>query len=156
MGPKLRLMLASYNELVEYWQNMPSYVTTLQGATVGDDEEIENFQNTRIRYPHLWVETPDIDFVGTDINPASRFNFTIAVIANEAMRTNKTENALLSDLHSILSEVFARVLADSDAGEFDLILRDEKSDPIRKWSGDNVFGWRMNISLEIPRSECLQ
>jgi hypothetical protein len=147
-------MFSTYNDLVDYFQTMPSTVVALRGATVGDDEEIENLQNTRATYPHLWVETPDIDFVGTDVNPASRFHFNVAVIANDPMLTNRTANALLSDLHGILSEVWARVLADSDDGLFDLILKDEKSDAIRKWSGDNIFGWRMAITLEIPRCEC--
>ena len=147
-------MLNSYKELVEYWETMPSTVVALRGATVGDDEEIESLQNTRAAYPHLWVETPDIDFTGTDDNPASRFNFNVAVIANDPMMTNRTANDLLSTLHGILAQVWARVLADSDNDYFDLVLQDGKSDPIRKWSGDNVFGWRMTISLEIPRCEC--
>ena len=147
-------MYTSYNDLVAFWENMPSIVVALRGATVGEDEEIENLQNTRVQYPHLWVETPEIDFVGTDDNPASRFHFNVAVIANDPIRTNKTANALLSDLHAILSAVFTQVLIASDAGDFDLILKDERSDPIRRWSGDNVFGWRMTITLEIHRDEC--
>jgi len=147
-------MFNTYAELVEYWADMPSKITTLKGATVGDDEELENLQNTRIKYPHLWVETPEMTFTGTDENPASRFHFNLAVIANDPTSTNKNANAVLSTLHGILATLYARVLADSDAGDFDLILKDEQSDPIRKWSADNVFGWRMTLTLEIPRCEC--
>ena len=144
----------NYSDLVAYFEGLPVSVTTIKGVTVGDDEAIESLQNSVINYPHLWVETPEIMFVGTDDNPASRFNFNIAVLVQATVSDRSAENTALNTAYNILTAIYARLLADSDAGEFDLVLKDYNSDPIRKWSNDNLFGWRTQITLEIYRNEC--
>jgi len=147
-------MYSTYDQLVAYWKAIPTVVSDLKGATVGNDEAIEDLQNTRINYPHLWVETPDIRFVGTDVNPATRFQFNIAVIINEGYRKADEANKKLSQALTILQSVWARLLQDGDEGLFDLILQDGEGDAIIAWSPDNDFGWRLQVVLEIPRMEC--
>lgn len=147
-------MLSTYAQLVAYFEALPTVVSDLKGATVGNDESIEDLQNTRIRYPHLWVETPSVRFVGTDENPATRFAFDISVIANDPLRKPTDANTKLSQTLTILQGVWARLLQDADEGEFDLVLGDAEGDPIRAWSADNAYGWRLSVQLEVPRYEC--
>lgn len=146
--------MTTYSELISYFENFSAIIQGLNGVTVGNDEAIMDLQNTQIRYPHLWVETPDVRFVGTDENPAYRFNFGLVIIDNDNLRTNQAGNTKLSAMLDLAAKVYEKILKDSDDDCFDLILNDNEGDPIRQWSGDNAYGWRIQISLEIPRCEC--
>lgn len=149
-------MFETYADLVDYFQtDMLAAVTDLKGVTVGADEEILNLQNSRIRYPHLWVETPDVGFRGTDHNPAKRFRFSLVVLTNEPAKTNAAANAALSAMLTLAEQVWAQLLADADAGDFDLVLDEAGGQPVRAWSGDNGYGWRLEpVSIDLPRCEC--
>ena len=146
--------MTTFSELVAYFETYPSLIPGIKGVTVGNDEAIMDLQNTRIAYPHLWVETPDIRFVGTDEDPRIRFSMGLVMIENENQRTNKQANAKLSATLNLLTQVYAQLLADSDEDLFDLILTDNEGDPVRAWSGDNAYGWRLDVQIEIQRSEC--
>lgn len=146
--------MTTYNELVEYLETMPAKITGLKGATVGADEEIFNLQPSRIQYPHLWAETPDVTFVGNDDNTGKRFALGLHVVTNEPKGTNKEANKRLSAMLTLAEEVYAQIVADADSGEFDLILKDDEAAPIRAYSADNLYGWRLEISIELPRCTC--
>lgn len=147
-------MYTTYEQLAAYFAALPTVVTDLKGATVGNDDAIEDLQNTRILYPHLWVETPPVRFVQSDWNPSTRFTFQLAVITNEPLRRPEEGNKKLSQTLAILESVWARILLDSDNDEFDLVLEEGEGDAIVQWSADNVFGWRLRVVVELPRNEC--
>lgn len=147
-------MMTTYNEIVAYLESIPALIPGIKSVTVGADEEVMSLQNSRIKYPHLWVETPAISFVGTDHNPGIRFDLGINILAGEGLKTNKAGNTRLSETLNLLSLLYTQMLADSDNDLFDLILKSDAGDPIRRWSADNVYGWRLEISIEIPRIQC--
>lgn len=148
--------MTTYNDLVTYFEALPDTVAALKGVTVGNDEAILDLQNSRIQYPHLWVETPEVVFTGLgDANPVKRFRFALAVIENDPAKTNAQANAKLSATLAVLEQVYARIIADAeDPGDFTLVYKDEALDPIRRWSGDNGYGWRGTIEIELSRCEC--
>ena len=146
--------MTTYSELVDYFEAMPSMIPGIKSVTVGADEEVMASQNTRIKYPHLWVETPMIRFTGTDENPAIRFSLGLNLIAAEGYKTNPEANKRLSETLNLMTSLYAQLLADSDADLFDLILSPADGDPIRRWSADNTYGWRLELAIEIQRLEC--
>lgn len=146
--------MTTYNELIAYFETMPVLVPGVKGVTVGNDEAIMSLENSQINYPHLWVETPGIRFTGTDENPGIRFSFGLVIIDQENQKTPAEGNNKLSSMLSLLTQVYNQLLADSDADLFDLILSDNEGDPIRQWSGDNAYGWRLDVQIEIQRVEC--
>lgn len=146
----------TYQEIVDYLHALPDHIAGLRGATVGADEDIFNLQNTRIQYPHLWVETPDVRFTGTDANPEIQFRFSMVVVTNEPKRTNPEANAALSRTLKMMEKIWAKLLDDADGDLFDLLLADSDALPVRQWSGDNCFGWRLEpVTIVLPRLECL-
>jgi hypothetical protein len=148
-------IFTTYAELITYFEALGTDVTELKGVTVGHDEDLLNKQNTQIRYPHLWVETPDVQFIGTDANPSKRFRFAVAVVAGEGTRTGSAANTLLSSTLTIMEKIWAQMLADADLGDFDLVLNNTDGAPVRQWSGDNCYGWRLSpVLIDLPRCEC--
>lgn len=147
----------TYSELVTYFEALPVAVTALESVIVGDDEAILSLQNAQVRYPILWVETPEVVFAGIgDADPVKRFRFAITVVENEPLKTNAQANAKLSDTLAVLESVYNQILADADdPGNFTLVYKDEALDPIRRWSGDNGYGWRGTLEIELERDECI-
>lgn len=146
--------MTTYNELVAYFESIPTLIPGIKGVTVGADEDLISMQNTRIQYPHLWVETPGLRFVGTDENPSTRFDLALVLIRNDASKTNPAANARLSEMLNLMTMLWAQLLADADADLFDLNLGPATGEPIRRWSADNAYGWRLEIAITIQRLEC--
>lgn len=148
--------MTTYAQLVDYFEGLTATVTGLTMVRVGDDEAIIEFQNSQIRYPVLWVETPSVRFTGAgDANPAKRFRFALVTLINEPKKTNSEANAKLSDALALMEAVYGEILNHAETtDDFTLVLNDADSEPVRRWSGDNCYGWRMEIELEIERDEC--
>lgn len=149
-------MFETYADLVNYFEtSIPAKVPDIKGVTVGSDEALMATQNSRSKYPHLWVETPDVSFRGSDDNPSKRFRFAMAVITNEPKKTPAEANRQLSDMLAIAERLWARLVHDADEGLFDLALEDSQGQPIRQWSGDNCYGWRLTpVQIDLERCEC--
>lgn len=148
-------MLATYNDLVAYFENMPALISGIKSVTVGADEAVLDGQTSNIRYPHLWVETPAIAFVGTDDNPAVRYSFALVILLNEGQKQNRVANQKLSAALNLMTSLYNRLLTDADNGMFDLVLSDAPGEAVRAWSGDNAYGWRLDpVKLDLPRDTC--
>jgi hypothetical protein len=149
--------LTNYIDLVEYFASMAHHVSPpIQTVIIGNDEAIANYQNSQVEYPLLWVETPSVAFVGTDWGPAYRFSVPIVLLTNVSDPTNDNHNQALSDALEAMECVWNQLLESADAAVFDLILSDtNNTDPIRAYSADNAFGWRMVVQIEIPRCETI-
>lgn len=147
-------MYKDYSQLVTYFQGLTATVTELKSVTVGSDEEDLNLQNSRIVYPHLRVDTPEIKFLNDDENMVSRYTFRVYVLSNEPKKTNAEENAVLSSMEKICRKVIRRLWTDADAGLFDLITGEKSADAVRHWSGDNVFGWWWTVVIDLYTDEC--
>jgi len=147
--------MTTYSELVTYFESLPNLVQGLAAARVGDDEAITELQASRIKYAMLWVETPSVRFVSPGDVPAKRFRFALVVLINEPKKTNAEANGKLSASLELLERIYAYILNDAETtDQFVLVLNDAESEPIRRWSGDNCYGWRMEIEIELERCEC--
>lgn len=147
--------MTTYNDLVAYFDGLPAKIAGLTMVRVGDDEAILELQSTRIKYPVLWVETPSVRFVDPGGVPAKRFRFALVTLLNEPRKTSAEGNKQLSDALALMELIFAQILNDAEStDEFVLVLSDADSEPIRRYSADNCYGWRLELELEIERCEC--
>lgn len=147
--------MTTYNELIAYFQGLRDIVPAIEFVVVGDDEAIIEQQNTRVKYPALWVETPSVRFVDAGGVPAKRFRFALVVFTSEPKKTTEEANSKLSLMLSIMEQLYARIYTDAETcEEFVLVLNDADNEPVRRWSADNCYGWRMEIDIELERCEC--
>lgn len=144
----------TYSELVSYFEGLTATVDGLKTVTVGADEETLNQQNSRIQYPHLRVDTPEWRLANDDENTVARFNFTLFVLTNEPRNTNAAANAALSTTAALASKILKRLWTDADAGKFDIVTGDKTGDAIRKWSGDNDYGWWFGVTIDLYVDDC--
>ena len=144
----------TYLELCTYFEGLPTTVTDLKGVTVGADEEMLNQQATRILYPHLRVDTPEFSLLDNDNNPRTSYKFTMFVLTNEPKKTNAEANAKLSAMATLCEKILKRLYVDADAEKFDLVIGDKTGDAVRQWSGDNLYGWWFNVTIDLYTDEC--
>jgi hypothetical protein len=146
-------MLNTYQQLVDYFIALPTNVPGVAQVTVGADEEELNAQTNYIKYPHLRVDTPSITFVGNDENPGIRFGCRIWLMKTVPEVSNyQKENEALSEMLTLLRKVYRQIQADADADTFDLVISENSGDVVRRWSGDNLFGWYLDLQIDLP--EC--
>ena len=143
-----------YINLVNYFESLVDAIDGLQTVVVGSDEDTLDAQSSRIKYPHMRVETPEIRFVNDDDSPATRYRFRCFVMTNEPKKTNAEENIKLSQMATLCSQIIAQVYTDADCGAFDLITGDKEGDAIRAWSGDNTFGWWFYLTIDLYTECC--
>lgn len=139
----------TYSQLASYFAGLTATVPDIKSVTVGSDEADLNLQNSQIIYPLLRVETPEVGYVGEDENMEVRFAFRMFVLTNEPLKTNPAENSALSSTELIMRKLIKRLWTDADAGLFDIIRGDKKADAVRAWSGDNVFGWWVEVTIAL-------
>lgn len=144
----------TYIELVAYFEGLKDTVNGLKGVTVGADEEMLDQQGSRIKYPHLRVDTPEIRFINEDESMITQYTFRMFVLTNGPTKTNAEENQKLSDTAKIAERIIRRIWQDADADKFDVVNGDKAGDAVRKWSGDNCFGWWFSVSIQLYTDEC--
>jgi len=146
--------MTTYAELVAYFEAFTTTVPALKYVVVGDDKDVFDSQTTQVRYPALWVETPQVSFVNSDYGPLTRFDFKLLVFTNEPLGTQKAINQRLSEMLELAKQVYARISEDAlDERLFDLVLKNNQAAPLTQWSADNCAGWLLEVSLEIFRDE---
>lgn len=147
--------MTTYIELVNYFLTIPGLISGVKQVTVGADEEELNLQSNAIKYPHLRIDTPEIEYLNDDENPVTRYKFKLALLANVAVQTYPSENKALSDMEALLRQVYNKIVYDAEnTDDFDLVLGKRGSSPIRRWSGDNAFGWQMDITIDLYTATC--
>ncbi len=147
--------MTTYIELVEYFQNLPNIVTGLAQCTVGSDEEELSLQTNNIQYPHLRVDTPEIAYRNDDESPVTRYKFRLALMTAVPVQTYENENAALSAMEVLMRRVYLRLLQDTDTpATFWMPSGEKQSNPIRRWSGENAFGWMMELTIDLYTATC--
>lgn len=150
--------MTTYKELADYLEALPNDVPGLKQVTVGRDEEELSLQSSGIIYPHLRVDTPDLVYGNDGENPITRYNLRFFLLDALPEQGNYAlETQTLSDLEAMMRAIYNKIWDDADSTPpiFDLVLNTNRaSEPIRKWSGDNCFGWVMNISIELYTATC--
>lgn len=144
--------MTSYLEFVQFFKAIETAIPAVRQVTVGSDEEELSLQSNAIKYPHLRVDTPSMTFIPKETGVAVRLKARLFLLQNEPTMRPENENLLLSNLLKLLQKVYKHLMDAHDEGEFLMILNDAGGDAVRRWSGDNAFGWGVDVELELE--EC--
>lgn len=147
--------MTTYIELCQYFEAIGGDVAGIGSITVGADEQTLDAQSGLITYPHFRVDTPEITFLNDDAaDQITQFRFKMFLITNEPLNDYKQENTKLSAMLTLLKKIYKQIWKDADDGQFDLVVSPNTGDAIRHWSGDNCFGWFVNITINLYTADC--
>lgn len=148
--------MKTLSELTAYWLTMPTVIPGIKLVTVGRDEQALDNQTMPglVNYPHLRVDTPSVTIDGEYDSPVTDFTYQIFLFAPVSPDNPTEENAVLSTLLTLMQSVLLRLWQDADEEVFDIIQQPKKGDAIRAWSGDNCFGWTMEVKIRLYTGQC--
>lgn len=149
--------MTTYIELVDYFTTtIPTQVPGIKQVTVGADEEELSLQSNAIKYPHLRVDTPDLEYLNDSENPVTRYKLRLALLSPlpQSNATPRKENETLSAMEVLLRQVYNQIVVAADDDLFTLVVGKRASAPVRRWSGDNAFGWQMEVTLDLYTATC--
>lgn len=138
--------------LEEYLEGFKSALADLAEVVFGDEEEILNRQNSRIKYPCMWVETPQVSLIGDP--PARQFKFGLTFLYNVPKDDNRLERRRRSEALDLAERAWRKLEDDEECGLFQLDSIRTDGEPISKWSGDRDTGYRFEVRLTTGREDC--
>jgi len=139
-------------EIEDWLATMPTKVPVLKEVVFGDEQEILDRQNSRIKYPLMWVETATPTFLTSP--PATRFRFALTFLQNVASADNRRERIARSEMLTAAEAVMLELERGQDEGRWQFEPGGNEGDALLKWSGDRDTGWRFEFSLTVGRDDC--
>lgn len=147
--------MTTYIELCQYFEGMVNRIPGLSASVVGADEVDIDMQGSRIRYPLLRLDTPEITYGFEDeATQTTTYKTRMYIMAGVAKDTPSSQNQTLSDLERLMRRIYNTICADAADGQFDIIVGPNQGDAIRKWGSDNSFGWYMDLRISLFTAAC--
>jgi hypothetical protein len=136
-------------ELETYLDTFSEEIPGLAQVIHGDEMEILNRQNSRIQYPCMWVESPEVRLV----EDGRRFSFSLTFLAHVPKVDTRLERSKRSITLELAERAMRKLEDDEESGLFQLEGNMEGT-PILKYSGDNDTGYRFSVALTTGREDC--
>ena len=140
------------SEFETYFLNFTTDIPELAQVLIGDEEELLNLQNSRVKYPLMGVGTPTPSFL---YDPAATvFEFPFIFLKNVSKDSPEAQRAARNEMLIIAQKAWARLERGESEGLYEFIRNRDEGDAIMKYTGDNDTGWRFVARLKVGRDDC--
>lgn len=143
-------MITGFIEYIHYFRALASTHVAMRSFVHGDVDRILNMERTKISYPCLWVETPEIEI------EAGKMIFRgawVLLINTTTDDWTKQDEARHTTLH-LAEDLVERMWSDGAKGKFVIEGRPKLSE-ISTFTHDNDYGWRCEFTIVIHKYKCL-
>jgi len=120
----------------------------------GDADRITNKQRSTVRYPLLFVESPDVRFNTQTGRLRPQYSTQITVMDMPDTEAYAEIDARQDKTSRILMELLATIANDADRGKFDMNPSKLNAEFLGQWSGDKDVGWRTPITIGSVKNVC--
>lgn len=147
-------MITNLTELVAYFQGLVDWHPDLVEFHYGDSERIQSADRTRINYPILWLETPDIQYrFRSDFDKHYKCFFVL--LANTREDDWQGQDELKHQLATVMDHLILKIHEDKGQGILIPDLSSLTADYIfPRFGTDHCVGWRMTIDIRVPIMQC--
>jgi len=142
--------MRSYAEFQHYFHAIADMHTGIQSFTTGDVDRIMSLQRSLLKYPCLWLETPEIKIA------SGRLVFSGAWVVLKNVETDKwqAQDDARELTYHIAEEVLQRMRDDEEEGLFTL-EQEPRLNEISTFTQDHDYGWRCDFVLSVDEHRCL-
>lgn len=113
----------------------------------GNSERILNRMNSQLVYPVLWLEVPEIKLI-REGGLKRRYNTAFLFLSDAPADDETAQDAALDAMFALTEQTLQRLQADSETEDlFDFDIEGAEMQYKPKWSADDDWGWRTEISL---------
>ena len=143
-------MLTTTAELKAYLRQLATDHVALQEFIYGTSERILARQNSVIRYPCLWMTIPDKVKLP---DGRQQYSFSLWVL-DQCEQDDEQEEAAMDAMETVANDLYERLKEDARYGEFDFGKSQTVFQPKPRFSGDNDWGWVMDLDITLGEGGC--
>ena len=146
-------IVRTYAELTEYFRRIAEDHPDINYFIVGDDDKILSLDRSKIDYPVLWLEKPDVNW--SMVNDLRRsYNVSFVVLENAAIDDWEKEDKIYNNLLNITGNILQWMQEDKQENIIDVDLVNVNSNPVNTYGHDNDNGWRTTIRIKGKEGQC--
>lgn len=143
----------------DYFRALAAAHPDVHDYVLGDSEAILSRDRSHLRYPLLWLETPEVQWAYRPAPASRRYTLSFVVLMHSAMDVPEREQYALHRTLEITHELLAQLSQDIADGEAAMGLVSwggpAASMPVLGYGVDNDHGWRTTIELSAPALNCV-
>ncbi len=140
-------------ELDAYFKRLVDSHPNINSVVIGDSEQILSIDRSKIEYPCLWVETPNVDWHLKD-NPKRYYSFGFVVLANVPADRWLAQRYALHTTLEITEQLLTKIKDDSDENLIFIEQGTATSYPVLGYGHDHDFGWRTTMRIRASMAPC--
>jgi len=107
-----------------------------------DLETLQQALTSGIKFPALFLQTPDVEKAGSYDNMSEQFDFTYVIV----MKLGTTKAKLIDDTKQISDKIFNRTLQDAQLGILPSVTPGS-SEGLFGPVGDGLYGWAKSMAI---------
>jgi hypothetical protein len=154
------MAVESFVTYKNYFKDLSDKNKAIAFFVMGDSERIIGMQRSKISYPCLWLESPDISVKDNKSdNVQGDFRGAFNIISHAKTDDYEAQDSAMETNFQIASEVISRMVKDRrgrepDSPMFNLDLSSIVMLPINSMMIDNDFGWRVEFLINNNLNFC--
>lgn len=145
-------MIRTLADIQEHFRRIAAASPDIADVVVGDSEEIISLERSRLTYPLLWLETPQINWSLENVGERE-YTLFFVVLINVKPENWQHQNYILHRTLEITNRILTK-LRDDHREDILKLGSSAQSDPIMGWGTDFDYGYRTRISIQAPLSKC--
>jgi len=138
---------------IDYFRNLSEKHITLEDFHHGASGDIIGKSRSNLKYPCLWLETPNLQFQDNDAEHLTADRIGAFVILWNAPNKKPEEiDVIWADCEQIVFDVLGRMVRDRKQRKFYFSLNGTSAEAISQMFTDKDFGWRVEFKMgkEVP------
>ncbi|MEL6140044.1 MAG: hypothetical protein AAFU67_00330 [Bacteroidota bacterium] len=144
----------TYAEFNNYFRTLATEHVGINDFVQGLSERPLNRETSRINYPIVWLQYPDVVSIGQGENLRFKYEFDLYFLSNAPIDDWDREEENMSLLEGIAKDFLARLHYDARQREFEFNYTKPVLFAVTAWSADNLHGWRLEASIETIGEFC--
>lgn len=117
-----------------------------------DYEDILDAEKSNIEYPCLWLESPDIPFIGDSDSFTCTYKSSFVILMHSALEQRDRRNYNMVKTQQIATDIIKKMNCDQEAHGINFKIQSVVLYPLPSNNPDNCQGWRADFELQ-PTSQ---
>lgn len=148
-------MITDLTTYISYFSGLATSHITLVDMVYGGSSRILNRELSTADYPLLWLEVPDATIEMTNDDWFLNFRGAFLCLAQAAEDDWATEDTNMNSMLLVVKDILTKLYEDAEDGLFEFDIQQAVILPKPKLSADNDHGWRVEVDIRVPISNCV-
>lgn len=149
------IIVNTYSEYMAYFRSLYEANPDIKDFVSGDSNRILSQDRSKLDYPVLWVESPEINWAFQNGVFKQIFQGAFVVLKNAQSEYWQQEDFAMDQTAKITAELIKQMRNDAENGIISMDSTRFNSNPILTYGHDNDHGWRTEVSIGSNDGYCV-